>query len=145
SRSRALRITVRWKHLFEKQEMLQEIIRTRRAEIEESRQRTPEEVLAERARRLEPPALEAFLTLPGPSVIAEIKYRSPSHGPFRCQLPVTQITQGYIEGGARALSILTDSTFFGGSLDNIWQVYERLHSPGEIAEEEEQEKQGVFR
>lgn len=116
--------------------MLQEIIRARRIEIEESRQRVPEETLVEEASRLENLSLREFLSLPGPSVIAEIKYRSPSHGPFRCQSPVEEVARGYVEAGARALSVLTDFSHFGGSLDNLKRSYELLHGDRRSSEEE---------
>lgn len=107
--------------------MLQEIIRTRKVEIEESRRRVSEKILKEEGSRRGLLSLREFLGRPGPSVIAEIKYRSPSHGPFRCQSPVEQVARGYVKGGARALSILTDSTYFGGSVENLKRVYELLH------------------
>ena len=59
---------------------------------------------------------------PDVNIIAEIKYRSPSHGPFSCQDPPEQIARGYADNGAAAISILTDEAFFGGSLRFLQQV-----------------------
>jgi len=52
-------------------------------------------------------------------VIAEIKRRSPARGDFS---PITDplvLAREYIVGGASAISVLTDSTAFGGSLDDL--------------------------
>ncbi len=67
-----------------------------------------------RARDDDRPFSEA-LTRPGVSVIAEHKRRSPSAGEIRAGATVTDIVGAYERGGARALSILTEPEFFGGS------------------------------
>lgn len=51
----------------------------------------------------------------GPGIIAEFKRRSPSAGEIRAGASIQEITTGYIQAGASALSILTDKQFFGGS------------------------------
>ncbi|RMG59907.1 MAG: indole-3-glycerol-phosphate synthase [Deltaproteobacteria bacterium] len=52
-------------------------------------------------------------------IIAEIKKRSPSRGPLREGLSVAGLTREYTEGGAAAISVLTDSIFFGGGLGDL--------------------------
>lgn len=64
------------------------------------------------------PFIEA-LRRPGLSVIAEHKRRSPSAGPIRDGVSVTDVVGAYERGGAAALSILTDGPHFGGSLDDL--------------------------
>jgi len=60
-------------------------------------------------------SLKQSLVEPGKSgIIAEFKRRSPTKGPINLQSPVESTTQGYVQGGASALSILTDEKFFGG-------------------------------
>ena len=59
------------------------------------------------------------LTLPGVSVIAEHKRRSPSAGKIRKGSTVEEIVGAYERGGAAALSILTEKRNFGGSLDDL--------------------------
>ncbi|MEJ2369058.1 MAG: indole-3-glycerol phosphate synthase TrpC [Acidobacteriota bacterium] len=54
-----------------------------------------------------------------PAVIAEIKYASPTHGPFRRTEDVGTLAAGYSRAGAAALSILTDGRHFEGSLENL--------------------------
>lgn len=55
----------------------------------------------------------------GLGVIAEFKKKSPSQGFINEKADVEEITTGYIESGASALSILTDREFFGGSADDL--------------------------
>lgn len=72
-------------------------------------------VAAERSAR---PFAEA-LSGPGLSIIAEHKRRSPSAGIIRADLDLATIVAGYEDGGASALSVLTESEGFGGSLDDL--------------------------
>lgn len=48
-------------------------------------------------------------------IIAEFKRKSPSKGLINATSDVVEVTKGYIEAGASALSVLTDTEFFGGS------------------------------
>ncbi len=62
--------------------------------------------------------------LRGPSlaVIAEIKRKSPSKGVLAAIDDPVHLAQIYAAGGASALSILTDTVFFGGQLDDLNSV-----------------------
>ena len=56
------------------------------------------------------------------SVIAECKRRSPSKGVLRQQYDPAAIAGGYVAAGAAAISVLTEPTFFDGSLDHLRAV-----------------------
>ena len=64
------------------------------------------------------------------NLIAEIKKKSPSRkkGFFR-KLDVGHLAKLYAEGGARAISILTDKKFFGGSVSHISEVRRTVKLP----------------
>ncbi len=52
-------------------------------------------------------------------IIAEFKRKSPSRGIINNVSQVENVTAGYAENGASALSVLTDFVFFGGSVDDL--------------------------
>jgi len=58
---------------------------------------------------------EALLNPEKTGIIAEHKCKSPSKGIINQQVTVEQVTTGYVQGGASALSILTDERYFDGS------------------------------
>lgn len=52
-------------------------------------------------------------------IIAEFKRKSPSKGIINDRVSVTEITNAYAAAGASALSVLTDTDFFGGTLADL--------------------------
>lgn len=61
----------------------------------------------------------AALASAPPSILAEIKKASPSKGVFTEDLDAARIAGIYENGGAAALSVLTDETFFGGRMADL--------------------------
>ena len=74
-------------------------------------------------------SLKDALSKPGISVIAEIKMKSPSEGEIFPYADPAQIAKDYESAGAAAISVLTDQTFFGGSLDILKSVRETVSIP----------------
>jgi indole-3-glycerol phosphate synthase len=57
-------------------------------------------------------------------IIAEFKRKSPSKGVLNAYATVEEVTTGYFRGGASALSVLTDTEFFGGSDEDLVRARE---------------------
>jgi len=74
-------------------------------------------------------SLKDALSKPGISVIAEIKMKSPSEGEIFPYADPAQIAKGYESAGAAAISVLTDQSFFGGSLDILKSVRDAVSIP----------------
>jgi indole-3-glycerol phosphate synthase len=62
------------------------------------------------------------------AVIAEIKRKSPSKGLIAPIIDPVKLAHTYAAGGADALSILTDTHFFNGHLDDLTQVARQLQT-----------------
>lgn len=108
--------------------MLTPILASADARAEKAAERVDE---FRRVVALEEPArgLAAALGSRGLSVIAEIKRRSPSAGSIAANLdPVAQAV-AYQDGGADAISVLTEPDFFGGSLDDLRAVRSAVDLP----------------
>ena len=63
------------------------------------------------------------------ALIAEFKRRSPSAGWIRQEAQVAQTVKAYSDCGARAISVLTDEIFFGGSLSDLAAARVHAHVP----------------
>ncbi len=71
----------------------------------------------------------ALGTFDSVAVMAEVKRRSPGAGPIRPDLDPLDLAEDYEAGGAGAVSVLTDAEYFGGSLDDLARVRERVGLP----------------
>jgi indole-3-glycerol phosphate synthase len=63
---------------------------------------------------------------PGVSLIAEVKKASPSRGVLREDFDPVWLAQRYAEGGASAISVLTDEKHFQGNLEHMAAIRARL-------------------
>ncbi len=103
--------------------ILQTIVAHKRVEVEQRKARLPLSSmaivmhLAGEVRDFR--AALRDMAKPGPRVIAEIKRRSPSKGTLKADLDPATIARVYERGGAAAISVLVDTNFFGGSLEDL--------------------------
>ena len=63
------------------------------------------------------------------SIIAEVKRRSPSKGVLREDFDHVKIASLYEENGATAISVLTDTEFFGGDKSYLANIKETVQIP----------------
>ncbi len=108
--------------------ILDRIVREKWREVEELRSRGGRSEVPVRE-----PDLRGFPdALRHPSevvVIAEVKRRSPGAGDIRPGLRPGRLAAAYQRGGAGALSVLTDRSFFGGSLDDLQEARRAVEIP----------------
>ena len=113
-------------------DLLAAIVGATRRSLQARREREPEAVLARRAEAGAPRGSEFESRLGrdnAVNIIAECKRRSPSKGVLaRTYDPVT-IARAYAEGGAAAISVLTEPTFFDGALEHLAAVRRAVDVP----------------
>jgi indole-3-glycerol phosphate synthase len=99
---------------------LDKILSRTREDVTRRRKKVAErELQALVAERDEPRGFGEALLHPGVALIAEHKRRSPSAGAIREGSTVEEIVKAYEQGGAAAISVLTDEPHFGGSLADL--------------------------
>ena len=99
---------------------LDEILQRTRDDLQEQKRRSPLALLKEMPGYHAPRRpFELRLRGASPAVIAEIKAASPSRGVIREHMDVSAIARSYVNGGAAALSVLTDEPFFQGRLEYL--------------------------
>jgi indole-3-glycerol phosphate synthase len=109
--------------------MIEELVGAAWAGVQQRRTRVPLEDLESRlGERPEQRPFGEALTRPGLSVIAEFKRRSPSAGEIRDASPA-QLASAYEQGGAAAVSVLTDQAHFGGSLEDLVEARRACELP----------------
>jgi indole-3-glycerol phosphate synthase len=100
--------------------VLDRILDARRAEVEHRKKVLPLTALKYGVKAATPLRdFSAALAKPGLNVIAELKPASPSRGVIRDPFDPAELAQTLESAGAAALSVLTESEFFRGSLKNL--------------------------
>lgn len=114
-----------------KPSVLDRILEVKRRDLAQLKAGTDLEALKERAKNADPPRdFLAALSRPQPvPVIAEIKKASPSAGALNTEVSVADQARLYQDGGAAALSVLTDGPFFKGSIEDLTLARQAVDLP----------------
>jgi indole-3-glycerol phosphate synthase len=110
--------------------MLDKIIAQKREEVEQRKKTVPLTYLQERIAGRKP-ALDLVSALKDDHIrlIAEVKKASPSRGPLNPDLNPTELAQTYAEGGAAAISVLTEENYFMGRIEHLAAIKEVVALP----------------
>jgi indole-3-glycerol phosphate synthase len=110
---------------------LNEIFATKRAEVAGARATLPLAELAARARAAAAPRdfVAALRSAVRPGLIAEVKHASPSRGVLVQDFDPLRLARIYAQGGAAAISVLTDERYFRGSLDHLRAIRTAVDLP----------------
>ncbi len=99
--------------------ILDDIVQVKRREVREAKEQRKIADLKAKARNIAPVPVFELRRDGSVSVIAEVKRASPVKGVFREKLDPAALALQYKAGGARAISVLTDATFFKGSIEDL--------------------------
>lgn len=113
-------------------DLLRTIVAATRRIVETRRRREPLARLARRAERATPQGDRFAAELSRPdrlNVIAECKRRSPSKGVLAPVYDPAAIARAYERGGAAAISVLTEPTFFDGAVEHLDAVRRAVALP----------------
>jgi indole-3-glycerol phosphate synthase len=113
-------------------DLLQTIVAGTQRIVAERAAREPLRVIAQRAAAMTPDGVgfrDALAARDRINVIAECKRRSPSRGVLRANYDPIAIARSYERAGAAALSVLTETTFFDGTIDHLTSVREAVRIP----------------
>jgi indole-3-glycerol phosphate synthase len=110
--------------------VLDEILDGVRADLKARQRQVPLEWLKEAVcRAASPPDVVAALKGEDVAVIAEVKRASPSKGALAAIADPAALAMDYEAGGARVISVLTESRRFGGSLEDLAAVRAAVRVP----------------
>ena len=109
--------------------ILEKIIETKSLEVDNLKRHFKKLLLE--SEKVSPPRdfLHSLMSDDLVGVIAEVKRRSPGAGAIRPKLNPVSLATDYESSGAVALSILTDTEYFGGSLKDLREVREFVGLP----------------
>ena len=65
---------------------------------------------------------KSLLEVGSTGIIAEFKRQSPSKGIINDKVTIADVTNGYLDANVAAQSILTDTSFFGGSMADLMEA-----------------------
>ncbi|MCD6230693.1 MAG: indole-3-glycerol phosphate synthase TrpC [Dehalococcoidia bacterium] len=110
--------------------VLDEIIAKKKKEVEQRKKILPLARLKDRIAQQIPPLDFAF-ALKGKHIglIAEVKQASPSRGLLHTSFNPTEMALTYAQGGANAISVLTEVNYFKGSIDYLAAIRKVIKLP----------------
>ena len=111
--------------------ILEKIVAQKRIEVAERKALIPIALLEKSIYFNSPTvSLKSYLLREDKSgIIAEFKRKSPSKGNINKYAKVDEVTLGYMQSGASALSVLTDEQFFGGSDNDLKKARKLNYCP----------------
>lgn len=110
--------------------MLAKIVNDKKEELEQRQKEVPLSVLKERlAQREEPLDFKSAITGERIRLIAEVKQASPSRGILASNFDPVALAGTYAASGAAAISVLTESNYFKGSLDHLAAIRREVKVP----------------
>jgi indole-3-glycerol phosphate synthase len=114
--------------------ILDRIVEDKRQEISDAEERVPLAQLKDRIAETTWQSRGFYhrLKRPGPggvNIIAEVKRASPSKGSISADLDAAACAADYEQGGAAAISVLTDAPYFKGCLEDLEQVRSAVDLP----------------
>jgi len=115
-------------------DVLAEICAAKRIDVAARKERTPFASLERRVGAARPTRgfagqLAAIAKTKHPALIAEIKKASPSKGLIRADFDPKALAEAYREGGATCLSVLTDTPYFQGTDEHLFQARQAVDLP----------------
>jgi indole-3-glycerol phosphate synthase len=101
--------------------ILNNILEAKRQELFQKKQIKDFEAIYKEAKQSshQPISFKSALLESNSGIIAEFKRKSPSKGFINENANIKEIVSGYEQNGATAISVLTDSQYFGGSLEDL--------------------------
>jgi len=104
--------------------ILDKIIAFKKKEIAKIKAEVPVKKLVESPNfKRQPISLKKSLLDPySTGIIAEFKRQSPSKGIINDKVTVSEVVEGYLDANVAALSILTDASFFGGTMADLMEA-----------------------
>jgi indole-3-glycerol phosphate synthase len=110
--------------------MLNKIIAQKREEVEQRKKVATITYLQQRIIQ-QKPTLDLALALKGDHVrlIAEVKQASPSRGILSHSFNPSELARIYAEGGAAAISVVTETNYFMGSIEHLAAIKEVIQLP----------------
>lgn len=110
--------------------ILTKIVADKKVEVEQRKKNMPLASLKEScARRKAHLDFARALSGDSISIIAEVKKASPSRGVLRPDFDPVELAKTYAQGGASAISVLTETNYFQGSIDHLAKIRKEVNLP----------------